>query len=328
MTLLPEYRAQLHTAALRRARRRPVARAARSWPVAVSTLVAVGVALVAVAALSHRPAPSAPAGSGTAPSAPSAAQLTGVLGVLRRPQTEADRQTWVPGFFATFASSGCRAANTPFQCTFRLDRPLIRQVVVPGSGYRVGLLPYTSKGKIAGLAVTLRGPGVDYFAAGPWSDSTIIPPGLSALRTQGLLLSTYVSEGVNRGAIVVPDGVARVVLGPLRLVDRSVTARLAPSAGASAAVHDNVAAFQLNGLTVQNLELRSTALRGFFYEGSGQGCRITQAVYKLAAVSHMVWLAPDGKVVHHALIQFPVYVGTHHPAPGSTVRNPNCPATG
>ena len=70
----------------------------------------------------------------------------------------------------------------------QVDRPLIRQVVVPGSGYRVGLLPYTSKGKIAGLAVTLRGPGVDYFAAGPWSGRPIIPPGLSALQTRAVAL--------------------------------------------------------------------------------------------------------------------------------------------
>src|SRR5581483_8642758 len=104
----------------------------------------------------------------------SARQLTGMLGVLRRPQTAADRQTWVPGFFRTFASPGCRAANTPVLCALRLDQALIRQVAVPGSGYRVGLLPYTGAGTIAGVAVTLRGPGINYLAAGPWSDSTTI----------------------------------------------------------------------------------------------------------------------------------------------------------
>jgi hypothetical protein len=324
MTLLPEYRAQLYGAAERRARRRALS-LPRLWPVAVSTAVAVAVAVVAVAVLSHRHTSSAPASS---PPAASTRQLTSMLGVLRRPQTKADRQTWVPGFFKTFASPGCHAASTRFQCTLRLDRPLIRQVTVPGSSYRVGLLPYTSKGQIAGVAVTLRGPGLTYLAAGPWSDSTIIPPGLSALRTRGLMLSTYIVQGINRGVIVVPDGVARVVLGPIRLTDRSVTRRLAPTAGASAAVHDNVALFQLNGLTMQKLELRTHALRRYFTQGSGQPCRLTSAIYRLPAESHMLWLAPDGKFVGRALIRFAVYVGTHHPAPESTVRDPRCGATG
>jgi hypothetical protein len=324
MTLLPEYRAQLYQAAERRARRRSLS-LPRLWPVAVSTGVAVAVVLVAVAVLSHRHTPSSPT-----PSAPaaSATQLTGVLGVLRRPQTEADRKTWVPGFFRTFASAGCGAASTPLQCSLRLDRPFIRQVAVPGTGYTVGLLPYSSVGNVAGVAVTLRGPGVDYLAAGPWSDSTTFAPGLSALRTRGLMLSAYVAQGINRGVIVVPDGVARVVLGPVRLTDRSLTGRIAPTPGASANVHDNVGLFQLNGLTVQNLELHGPALRRYFTQGSGQPCRLTFAVYRLPAESHMVWLAPDGKVVNHAVIHFPVYVGTHHPPPGSTRLDPQCGATG
>jgi hypothetical protein len=327
MTLLPEYRAQLYSVAEHRARRRAVT-VARVWPVAVSTAVVVLVAVVAVAMLSHRHAASPPARSGTTPSAPSAAPLTGVLGVLDRPQTETDRQTWVPGFFNTFASPRCPEASTPLQCTLRLDRPLVREVDVLGSGYRVGLLPYSSKGKIAGVAVTLRGPGIDYLAAGPWSDSTVIPPGLSELRTHGLMLSAYVAQGVNRGVIVVPDGVARVVLGPVRVTDRSVTGRIAPMRGVTATVQENVALFQLNGLTVQNLELRSDALRRFFSEGSGAACRLTLAIYRLPAEAHMLWLAPDGKVVKRTLIRFPVYVGTHHPAPGTVPFPRQCASSG
>lgn len=330
MTLLPEYRAQLYTAATHRARRRSPA-LTRLWPVAMSTAVVAVVAVVAVAMLSHRHAASPPARSGTTQSPPSTVSttpLTSVLGVLNRPQTETDRQTFVPGFFNTFASPRCRAASTPFQCSLRLDRPLIREVDVFGSGYRVGLIPYSSKGKIAGVAVTLRGPGIDYLAAGPWSDSTIIPPGLSELRTQGLMLSTYVAQGINRGVIVVPNGVARVVLGPVRLTDRSITRRIASAPGVTATVDQNVAVFQLNGLTVQNLALRPSALRHFFTEGSGRTCHLTLAVYKLTAESHMLWLAPDGKVVNHTLIQFPVYVGTHHPAPGTVPSLGQCGSSG
>jgi hypothetical protein len=42
----------------------------------------------------------------------------------------------------------------------------------------------------------------------------------------------------------------------------------------------------------------------------------------------MVWLAPNGKVINHTLIRFAVYVGIHHPAPDSTVRDPQCGASG
>jgi hypothetical protein len=283
------------------------------------------VVLVAVAVLGHGHAPSPPT-----PSAPAAraSQLTSMLGVLRRPQTEADRQTWVPGFFNTFASPGCRAANTPLQCSLRLDRPLVREVDVFGSGYRVGLLPYTSAGKIAGVAVTLRGPGIDYLAAGPWSDRTTIPPGISALRRRGLMLSMYVSDGVDRGAIVVPDGVDRVVLGPIHLLNTTITPRFAPIDGASAVVHDNVAMFQLNGLTVKNLQLRPGALRRYFTQGSGGECRPTLVIYRLPAVTHMMWLARDGRAVNRALVQFALYVGTRHPAPGTVPRPPRCASTG
>lgn len=327
MTLLPEYRAQLYHAAERRARRRAFS-LPRLWPVAVSTVVAVAVVLIAVAVLSHRHASSPPTHPVPAAPAVSAGRLTSLLGVLRRQQTEADRETWVPGFFNTFASPGCRAANTPLQCSLRLDRPLIREVDVFGSGYRVGLLPYTRAGQIAGVAVTLRGPGINYLAAGPWSDSTSVPPGLSALRSRGLMLSTYVSDGVNRGVIVVPNGVARIVLGPLRLTERSLTGRIAPIAGATSVVHDNVALFQLSGLSVQKLSLRSAALRHYFTEGSGPPCQITFAIYRLPAESHLVWLAPDGRVLNHSLIQLALYVGMHHPPPGSARLDPRCGSTG
>lgn len=142
------------------------------------------------------------------------------------------------------------------------------------------------------------------------------------------MLPAYVSDGLNRGAIVVPDAVARVVLGPVRLTDRSITRRLAPIAGASAVVEDNVAVFQLSGLTVRNLQLRSAALRHFFTQGSGPPCRLAFAMYRLPAESPVVWLAPDGRVVNHFLLHFYVYVGTHDPAPGTVDLPPGCGASG
>lgn len=89
-------------------------------------------------------------------------------------------------------------------------------------------------------------------------------------------------------------------------------------------MHDNVAPFQLNGLTAQNLELRTGALRRFFSEDSGGECRLTLAVYRLPAVTHMTWLARDGRIVHHALVQFALYVGTHQTIP----LPPRCSSSG
>jgi hypothetical protein len=103
---------------------------------------------------------------------------------------------------------------------------------------------------------------------------------------------------------------------------------LEPIAGATFTVNQNVALLQLNGLTAQNLELRPGALRRFFSQGSGPLCHMTFAIYRLPADAHMDWLAPNGRVVKHTLIQFPLYVGMRHPAPASTVRGPNCGSSG
>ena len=61
---------------------------------------------------------------------------------------------------------------------------------------------------------------------------------------------------------------------------------------------------------------------------SGTACRLSLAVYRLPAEAHMLWLAPDGKVVNHTLIRFPVYVGTHHPAPGTVPLPRQCGSSG
>ncbi len=325
MSLLPGYRAQLYDAAQRRRRRRT--RLARWWPVAVSTAVVAGVVVIAVALLSHREVPSSPAHEG-----PGAVerQLLDTLGVLRRPQTSADLKTFLPGFLRHPAALDCpQGGRSPLRCTISVDRPLIRTIDVRGSRYKVGIIPVTRRAPAAagrtlvGVTVTLTGPGVYEASAGPrgglpgaWS--------LGAIRKQGLVLSAYVSDGINRGVILVPDGVARVLIGPVHLLDTKITTRFAPIPGATATAHDNVALFELDGLSMQKLALNPGRLGKYFSEGSGRGCRVTSAVYALPATATMVWLDAGGQPVNHARINFPVYVGTHHPAPGTTVGNPDC----
>jgi hypothetical protein len=75
--------------------------------------------------------------------------------------------------------------------------------------------------------------------------------------------------------------------------------------------------FQLNGLTVQGLKLRFGALGRFFSAGSGEHCRQTLSIYRLAAEAHMLWLTAGDQVAHHTVIRFPLYVGTKRPAPGT-----------
>ena len=93
-------------------------------------------------------------------------------------------------------------------------------------------------------------------------------------------------------------------------------------------MHDNVALLQLNGLSVKNLRLKPGRLRRFFTEGSGPSCRLNLAVYALPATAIMTWLGPHGPMFNPVRVNFPVYVGTRHPAPGSTVPTPGCGTTG
>ena len=90
-------------------------------------------------------------------------------------------------------------------------------------------------------------------------------------------------------------------------------------AATSAMVSDNVALFQLDGLTEKGLGITPSdlRLRQFFSQGSGRGCRIDFAVYGLPAAARMTWFDARGRVVRDITIRFLLYVGTRHPAPGS-----------
>jgi hypothetical protein len=81
---------------------------------------------------------------------------------------------------------------------------------------------------------------------------------------------------------------------------------------------------QLTGLTEQNLHLNPRALGRYFYQGSGRGCQISFAIYALPATAQMTWLNGVGDAIHRATITLPLYVGTQHPAGGTTTRGPGC----
>ena len=199
----------------------------------------------------------------------------------------------------------------------RLDKPLIRSVTA--GAYRVGLFPANSTESPRlvqpreGVVMALHGPGIYYADSGPRLTS------VATLRSQGLLVSAYVASGVDRGVVLVPDGVARVALGSFRLVDPWRSPEDVRIAATSAIVSDNVALFQVNGLTEKGLGITPSdlRLRQFFSQGSGRGCRIDFAVYGLPAAARMTWFDARGRVVRDITIRFLLYVGTRHPAPGS-----------
>lgn len=260
-------------------------------------------------------------------------QLIETLGVLRRPQTRADRYSarprgeggLLPSVFRLWTSKACRGAKrSRGPCALQLDTQLIRTVSVPGSGYEVGIFPATARPPTTfsqlgeGVVISLRGPGIYLADSGP------NPTSVDVLRTDGLLLSAYVADGVNRGVMLVPDGVANVALGGFRLTDPSTAARSLPIPSTSATVHDNVALLQLTGLTEKNLQVNPSDLGQFFYQGSGRGCHMGFAIYALPAAAQMSWSDFDGKTVNHATIRLTFYVSTDHPASGTTTRNPAC----
>lgn len=341
MTLLPEFRAQLHTAAHRRAHRRRnrvfrrlspdgrVTRAATGIPILLSVLITVGIAAVALVTLSHRSSTPAPATRTTAP-VTTRADLVKILGVLRRPSTQADRLATrirsqggaLPGIFRVSSTPTCQDTNRSLPpCTVKLDPSLVRTVSF-GAGYRATIFPatITRTTRLArrgeGILISLRGPGI-YL-----DDSQ--PTSLQTLRTRGLLLSDYVNTGTDRGAILVPDGVATVTLNHIGLLAPRA-ADLGQIPPTTSTVGENIAPLQITGLTEQNLHLNPHALGRYFHQGSGHGCRTTFAVYALPATAQMSWLNAAGNTIRRTTINIELYVGTHHPAPGTTDLGPGCP---
>lgn len=300
--------------------------------VAVSVVVALGIAVVAISALSHRHRTTV-AGSSALRS--SRQQLLGNLGVLRRPQTRTDLLATrpggeggeLPGIFRISSTGACRGMNSSLlPCALRLDTPLVRAVKL-GLGYVAAIFPTkiersTSQAQRGeGVVIALRGPGL-YIV------TSMTPTSLQVLRDRGLLLSAYVASGVDRGVMLVPDGVAQITLDHFRLLAPGQAASLGQVPPTTSTVTDNVALLQITGLTEQNLHLNPDALARYFYQGSGRGCQTTFAVYSLPATAQMTWLSRRHKPIRRLTINLQLDVGTHHPAPATTEPSPGCPSSG
>lgn len=295
---------------------------------AVSVVVTLAIAVVAITTLSHRH-PGRVAGSSAVAS--SRQQLLRTFGVLRRPQTKTDLLATrpggeggeLPGMFRVAAAGACRGRNSSLlPCTLRLDKPLVRAVKL-GDGYSAAIFPTkivrsTSQAQRGeGVVIALRGPGLYII-------TSMTPTSTQALRNHGLLLSDYVASGLDRGVMLVPDGVARIALDHFRLLAPR-QASLGQVPPTTSTVTDNVALLQITGLTEHNLHLNPHTLGRYFHQGSGHECQTTFAVYSLPATAQMTWLSPRHEPILRTTINLRLDVGTHHPAPGTTEPFGRCP---
>jgi hypothetical protein len=237
MSILPQLENDLRRAADRRFVAAPTLRPRRLGGIlaVAASLAAVLVAVGALALLGHDRRQNRSQHPGRPLTANSRAQLLATLGVLRRRQTEAGRQA---------VGTHTRDAAIPAQNGLRVDRSLMR--FVPGAaGSAVVLLPVGDAHGHYGLQLSLLFPN-----GGGALDN---PASIGAVRAHGAeLCAAWHLRNVC--AIVVPDGVTRVVLGAPSVVGQSVTIHPATCC-VTAAVHDNVATFAIPALTAASRRL-------------------------------------------------------------------------
>jgi hypothetical protein len=277
MTILPQLERDLHDAAEERVRARqremqnplttPAPRRRPGWSRAtgvalpvIGVLVVLAVAGVALTTVKHGHTPTG-AATNSVQSSPSRQELIRLLGVLRRPQTSRDFEAdLVPIFFALEGTlkpsrhpTGLDRSLAPYHDS-RLDRPLARIVDIPAWSAKVQLAPFSwqpspaSPQRSEGLAIGLGGPGPASGVTG----STVLPATVATIRDHGFALMASVSVGccTTQGVIVVPDGVARLTLGPLHLISPPVPVMPSELPSVTVPVKDNVAAFQIRVPTV------------------------------------------------------------------------------
>jgi hypothetical protein len=289
---------------------RRYARHAGRLIVAIGVLVPVLIVIATVALLggSNR--------SVVRPTAPSVANastgsrqlLLRTLGVLRRPPDAASRlaiscakSSPKPG---SAAFRACRASPSfilfgPFpgarrvgvSSGVRLDSSLIRVVPVAGSGDGVALVPATAP---ASPGSPRRAEGLDIAiafhngAASPGST----PTSVTELRAHGLAVSGSNATPTMRsvvGAVVVPDGVATLMLQPLRLISPPAPVDPRLFGTSTTSVHNNVAAYRFTVPYVHDPHQKSL-------------------VYAVTVVARATWSDRHGTVIAQTTTQLQLWL--------------------
>jgi hypothetical protein len=253
----------------------------------VAFAVAVVVLVVAVALISFRHSGTRSPSSAVPTSVRTSRQeLTRLLGVLRRPQTKADLDARL------LTGASLRPAFNRLAGAWRyptLDRSLVRVVNVPAWHAKIAIDPATYQ---PSRSSAQRAEGVDlsmWIGSAPtappasYTGSGLRPYTAATVRDHGLALSDATR---GKTIILVPDGVASVTLQPIRLTPPRIASgfqqppAVQPGefASVTAAVHDNVAPFELK-LSVIDRHARS--LMTYFF----------------VAVARATWFDSKGHVI-------------------------------
>lgn len=294
MTLLPEVEDALLTAIRAPHAARPRSRSRRRvlGPVVTVALacLAVAVTVGALVLLSgHRTATlTGPASHGAVPSGVPSAQRTllQTLGVLRRPQ--AGRPIEMDKLLRAVINSPQSGPGRRYG-RWTSDRAMLRSVAVPGTPYTAILAPIRPASRTTPASMMLSVALARRVMPRPANQarldvvSAVTPISVAMLRDEGLLV--MVDNAKNPGVLVVPDGVARIEIGPdltlaLTPSERKANPGLALSgriAPVTAAVHANVAGLRLGGVSGH-----ATGPRGLFL---------------VPVRLPITWLAADGGVV-------------------------------
>jgi hypothetical protein len=245
--------------------RRPALRRLRAsvagLPVLLSVAVAITVAVIALAAFKHghRAANPAVPGSGIAAGTSPRQELIQTIGALRTRQHKSDLNCELDMIRLNPCSRHGHAEVGPPQILARwgypaLDRPLLRVVTIPAWHAKVLIAPTTyqpsaaSRRRTEGINLVIQLAGtVGTTGTGPR------PTTVASFIGHGLTVFTNGPNDTNRGAFLVPDGVAKTTLGSFRLPPHSAPRGVSPTAlaavtsalHATATVNDNIAAIQI-----------------------------------------------------------------------------------
>lgn len=318
-----------------------VRRAGTAAVLSFSFVVAIGVVIAAALTLGHRARPTAiNRGSRVVVTKASRNQLLRSLKVLRRPQDHADRDA-----LRIFGRGGLLPVYLSPQplplcgslCAVQLQRRLSRSFMVPGTRYRAAIFPVVAthttpelhRGELA-VVLSVKGPrmGIARSSAVSASGGTPAasgPVSISALRANGAVVSFEVrgSGGLNRVAMLVPDGVRSVDLENLTLTSLRTGKRLASLPAISGPVRNNIALVTLKHMSASRLHIMTNpdGPHGGFHRG--HGCILTSSVYIVQATARMVW--ETNRTTHTSNLRFYAYVDAK-PSPGQRFPSPRCGA--
>lgn len=285
--------------------RRRLAGTARTLPMVLAIAVTVVVVAFALTLVHHgRQAPSAkPATSVQA----TRQRLIQMLGVLRRPQTKADLDPALSSVLGRSSISGLLARqHQPLPAGMerrlaklgypKLDQALVRVVKIPAWHAKVGVEPTTWQ---PSLSSSQRAEGVDLSL---WIGSKpTIPPSseirtgpqptsVGTLRAHGLALANNArGKNLMNGVLLVPDGVARITLRLIQVINAPVRVDPNQFGVATATVHDNIAAFQLTLPTIASRTMNAPMLG-------------------TPAVAQATWFDANGNVIKHTTTQLDVLI--------------------